>query len=241
MMRIVVVALLLGGCGVSIDGNFDGISFSPTTTVIGLARRHELLSRQGASLPVLQNEQSRTMSLLFTGAAVDDDVAWRQQPSRHFDDLRRSLAIEDGLFIDQLPLPRLRVGETLEASSDGNDNDFVFAMTQRLPDDSAVQAGLGALVSVALRVTELEDPPRGGYMDVDIEVRRDRAAGQPTADVVTGQVIIKTRVSFAPERLTVDNFAVAQPVMQCAMAVGPQQAAGCRGEEPLPVLDETGL
>jgi hypothetical protein len=239
-MRLVVVAVLISGCGVGVEGSFDGISFSPTTTIVGLARRHELLERQGAIIPVLQNEQSRTFGVLFTSAALNDDHAWRQQPADDFDNLRRSLATEDGLLIDDLPLPRLRAGETLEASSDGADRDFTFAMTQRLPAEDQLEAGLGALISVSVRVRELDDPPRGGHMDLDIELRRDRAAGQPTADVVTGQIILNGRVSFAAERLTVDNFAVAAPVMQCAMAVGPQQAGRCREEEPQVVLDETG-
>jgi hypothetical protein len=235
---MLVACACAADCGVGVEGDFDGIAFQPTTTVFGLARRHAMIPRQGAVVPVLQGEDARTASVLFSSGALPSGEVWRLSPSRVFDARRRELVTHDGLLLDGLSMTRLQNGDALEATASGGD--FPFALVQALPSEEQTQSGLGSLVSVVVRATRVDDEPSGGGIDVDVELRRERDVGQPTADVVTGQVRLRGFVAYAPERVATDNLAAAWPVMSCAMAAGPTQAAACANEDPLLVLDETG-
>ncbi len=247
MMRAaptLVLATLAGaGCNVWIAGDFDGVPFQPGTSVLAVADRHDLLVRDGAALPVLKNRAGQELHLLLTAARVDPGADWLRFPHAKLLDVQRELATRDGLLIKGLSLDRFGDGEPQKAVLDNGvvTGDFDIAVAPALPPAAAVaDQGFGSRVTVTVTPGMLDAQPRGGALNADIEIKREREAGQDGA-VATGAVTITVSSGFVVERVGEANLAVAEPIVRCMAEAGPSTSGACRDESPLPYVDATGV
>jgi hypothetical protein len=235
--------LFAAGCGVRIDGDFEGVSFTPDGTVLAVADRHDLLVREGAVIAARKNSAAQRMHVLLTAAWLDASRDWRAMTADEQLELKRELATEDGLLLMNLPLPALedRDPQKAEVRRGQSSGDFDVAVVQGMPDDEAVaEQGLGGRLTVTVEVDSLAVEPRGGSVGMKVEVKRDREAGQDGA-VATGAVTLQFFAPLLNERLTEANLSVAAPVLFCMQERGPESSAGCRAKDAWPIVDETGL
>ena len=233
----------LTGCGVQIFGDFDGVPYTPDSTIFAVADRHDLLVRDGAVIPVKKNLAAQRMHVVLTSARLDVTRDWRAMPADELLELKRELATSDGLLLMDVPLDAFGDGDRLKAvvRNGESSGDFTVAVAQALPPESTVEAqGLGARITVTIEPGALEVEPRSGSMNAKIEVKREREPGQD-GDVATGTVTLTMSSSLFAERLTEANLSVAAPVLLCMQARGPASAASCRGEDAFAIVDETGF
>lgn len=238
-----LACLCASGCNVWIASDFDGVTFLPDTSVLAIADRHDLLVRDGAALPVLKNRAGQRLHLVLTGARVDPGADWLRFPDAQLLDLQRALATRDGLMIKNASLDLFGDGETQEALLDNGtvSGDFEIAVAPSLPEAQAVvEQGLGSRVTVTLVPKGMDVQPRGGSLAAEIEIKREREAGQD-GEVATGAITISVSAGFLPERLGEANLAVAEPILRCMAEVGPNATGLCRDESPLPYVDSTGV
>lgn len=236
-------ASLGAGCSVWIAGDFDGVAFVPDTTVMAIADRHDLLVRDGAALPVLKNRAGQRLHLLLSGARADPGDDWLRYPDSRLLDLQRALTTRDGILLKNISLERFGDGETQKALLDNGSvsGDFEIAVAPALPEESSVaEQGLGRRITVTLVPHGLDAQPRGGSLAADIEIKREREAGQD-GDVATGTVTLSFSAGLVAERLGEANLAVAEPILRCMAEVGPSAAGLCREQSPLPYVDSTGV
>lgn len=236
-----LVAPTAASCGVWISGDFDDVPFVPDTSVLAIADRHDLLVRDGASLPVLKNRAGQRLHLVLTGARVDPGDDWLRYPTGRLLEVQRSLTTRDGLLLKNLSLDAFGDGETLRAVLDNGEvaGDFEFAVAPALPEEALVaDQGLGSKITITVTPRGLDARPRGGSLALDVEIKREREAGQD--DVATGTVDLSFSAGFLPERLGEANLAVAEPILRCMAEVGPGAAGLCRDESPAPYVDATG-
>ncbi len=241
-MLACVTACAVVGCGVRVDGDFGGVPWTPDATVLAYADRHELLLRDGAALAVKKNAARQTLGLLLTAARVDVDSDWRTLPGDELLEVRRTLALSDGIVLSQLRLADVEQNNVLRATvKDGVvDGDFDVAVAQSALAQEVGTSGLGARVTVTVTPSEATVAPRDGSVTLSIEVKREREAGQ-RGRVATGSVTLSVSTALAPERLADANFTVAVPILHCAQSRGPSAAGGCRDAAALPLVDDTGL
>ena len=181
-------ASLGAGCSVSIASNFDGVAFMPDTTVMAIADRHDLLVRDGAVLPVLKNRAAQRLHLVLSGARADPGDDWLRYPDGRLLDLQRALTTRDGLLLKNISLDQFGDGDTQKAVLDNGSvtGDFEIAVAPALPGEvSVAEQGLGTRITVTLVPRGLDAQPRGGSLAADIEIKREREAGQD-GDVATG-------------------------------------------------------
>lgn len=234
---------LAGGCGVSVRGDFDGVPFSPDSTILAVADRHELLNRNGAVVPVLKSRAGQRLHVLLTAARLDPLDDWRRYVAGTLLEVKREISTSDGLLLKDIPLAAFADGDTLTATVEGGvpAGDFVVAVGTALPQESVVaDQGLGGKLRVTISPRGLDVRPRGGAIQAEIEIQREPEAGQD-GELATGNVILGFSASLLPERLTEANLTVAEPVLTCMQDNGPARAAACRDVEPLPYVDETGV
>lgn len=233
---------LSSSCGVWISGDFDGVPFAPDTTVMAIADRHDLLVRDGAALPVLKNRARQRLHLVLSGARVDPGDDWLRYPTSRLLDAQRALTTRDGILLKNLSLDRFGDGETMVAvlNNGAVTGDFEIAVAPALPDEASVaEQGFGGKITVTVVPHGLDARPRGGSLALDVEIKREREAGQD-GDVATGTVNLSFSAGFVPERLGESNLAVAEPILRCMAEVGPSVTGLCRDESPLPYVDTTG-
>jgi hypothetical protein len=230
------------GCGINVEGDFKGIPFTPDATTLVFANRHELLVRDGAVIPVKKNKSAQTIDVFLSAAYVDVTEDWRTLPSSELLEYKRQIAKNDSLVLQGLRLGDFEQRDPLKATlAQGElEGDFDFAVGQSAPaDDLVAEQGLGARVTVTVTPKELEVEPRGGDIAMEIEVKREREAGQ-RGDVATGTVTISFSSGLYAERLSDANFGVAAPIVYCMQERGPDQTGACRNVAPFATVDETG-
>jgi len=234
-------------CAVAVDGSFAGLPFSPDGTAVAVLDENDVLVRGGAVVPVGLNRAQKRVSLWLSSERVDPGVDWRTLGGARLAELRTRLALSDLLVVQGLDYDALGDGDELTARDDAGrkSGDFAFALSHRALGDDALAGlgnGLGARVTVTARAERVDDgDPRGGSVRVALDVERERAAGQPAGDLVTGTVSLTVDVPFAPERLGEANLAVVAPIAACAAAAGPLGAGACADEPALPVVDGGGV
>lgn len=239
---LATLSALSSSCGVWVSGDFDGVPFVPDTSVLAIADRHDLLVRDGAAIPVLKNRGGQRLHLVLTGARVDPGDDWLRYPTSRLLDLQRSLTTRDGLLLKDLSLDRFGDGDTLRAVLDNGTvtGDFDIAVAAALPEEGLVaEQGLGTRITVTIDPRGLDARPRGGSLALDVEIKREREAGQD-GEVATGTVNLSLSAGFLPERLGEANLAVAEPILRCMAEVGPGTTGLCRDESPLPYVDASG-
>lgn len=238
----VLALVCTGGCGMSVRGDFDGVPFTPDSTLLAAVDRHDMLVRNGAVVPVLKNEVGQSLDLLLTAARLDVEKDWRRMSAQSLLELQRELATSDGLLLTRIPLAAFERGETMTAVVERGlaRGDFHVALGAERPSESVIaEQGLGSKVRVILSPRGLDARVRGGSLSAEIEIQREREAGQD-GDIATGNVLLSFSTSLQPERLAESNLTVAAPILECMQELGPFRGAACKDEEPLPYVDETG-
>jgi hypothetical protein len=251
--RVVVAALLMGsaagGCGVSVEGDFDGVAFAPVGSVQAVLDANDVLVRDGALVPVQRTRLDRRVHLWLSSASLPVDEAWRTLPGTRLLDVRKQLATSDLLVLQNIDFDALQDGDRLTASNDlaiddgldgsSGSGDFRFAVSQQA--EANVDAGLGALVTVSIQATKLEvGEPRGGQLDATVVVKRARASSQPDAGIASGEVTLRLSLGLAPERVAEANLATVAPIALCAARLGADASAACLDAGADEVLDDTG-
>jgi hypothetical protein len=252
MKRLATAAILAGasGCGVTVEGDFDGLSFAPTNTVQAMLDSHTILERQGALVPVERARASMDVHLWLSGASIPETGAFRDLPSARLLDLKKDLATHDLLVVRHINFDALQDdARVLRATTTDDDavggvtqgsGDFDFSLGQPVAADFAAD-GLAGRITVELRDNlVVREAPRGGRLETTISVVRERAPGQPATDLVDGEVTMRVAVALAPERLAEANLAVVEPIARCVAASGPENSAACAGVLADPVVDERG-
>lgn len=251
--RVVVVGVFAGaslassGCAVGIDGGFGDLPFAPTTTAVAILEENDVLVRDGTVLPVARHRRQKQVDLWLSSEQLDPSDDWNTYDGARLAELRTRLALSDLLVVQGLDYDAIGDGDTLRARDDDGrkSGDFTFALSHRAldeRDESLVRSGLGARVNVAATAEHVDDgDPRGGSIRVTLDVSRERAAGQPAGDLVTGDVTLTLDLPFAPERLARSNLAVVEPIARCAAAAGPLASGACADEPALPVADAAGV
>lgn len=243
---VLLAALGNVGCAIAADGDFDGMPFAPTTSGLAVADRHDIFEVDGALLALRRSEEARTLHVLLSAAYLSPDVEMRREPAQRVLEWRRALASVDGLLLENLPLIAIASGDPLVAVDEGAgaSGDFDFSLVQAMPAGAYdVEGGraLGRKLTVSVRGTALDEQARGGSVELQVEVRRDRNAGQPASDVAVGEVVLHVSLPLSPERLGKSNLGLMAPVLRCAHATGPARAGSCRDVPADPYLDETGV
>ena len=246
---LALAAVSSSACAVSVEGDFDGVVFSPTTSAVAILDAHDVFVRDGAFVPVERTRFDKRVQLWLSSASLPGNEEWRRLPSARVLELKRSIADSDVLVLRDIDFDALQDGDTLRAtnvdiSGANGRGDFTFSLAQHDPFDDLVsngQEGLGALVVVTIKATQLRrDDPRGGQLDAVITISRERAAQQPPSDLATGDVTITVSLPLADERLAEANFAILAPIASCAAAVGSDRAVGCLDTPADDVIDATG-
>ncbi len=248
LAAVVVAALAAavavgGGCGVAVDGDFDGVPWTPDSAILAVADRQDLLVRGGAVVPVLKNEAAQTLDVLLTAARVDVTEDWRRATADELLEIKRDLATSDGILLTKVPLDAFQKGAALAALVENGEvsGDFDVAVGAALPPEDAVKAqGLGSKLRITVTPKGVDAGPHGGSMSAAVEVQREREAGQD-GDVATGTVNLSFSTAFLDERLGESNLTVAQPVLECMQATGAARSGSCRDVDELPYIDETGV
>ena len=236
-------ALITSACGISVNGDFQGVPWTPDTAILAVADRQELLNRGGAVIPVRKNDAQQTLSVLLTAARVNVNDDWRGAPAEVLLDVKRDLATSDGLLLQGVSLDRFKNGDTMEAVFDDGvvTGDFLgLALGASRPSADAVKThGLASKLRVTIVPKGVDAQPHGGSISADIEVQRERNAGQ-AGDVATGTVNLSFSSSLMPERLAESNLTVAAPILQCMQRLGPGRGAECQTQGEDALIDETG-
>ncbi len=246
--RLLGLSLLLlsSSCSVSVEGDFDGVVFSPTASAVLILDQHEVLLRQGSLVPVEKTRAQRTVHLWLSSASLPVDSEWRRLPSAQLLDVRKDLADSDLLVLRNIDFDALQDGDTLKAAAvDGTGNgrgDFGFSVAQSSHNNGiALQnTGLGSRVNVSIVADSFERQASDGTLNATVTVKRERNAQQPAADVAAGEVTIRLSLSTSPERLAEANLAIVSPIASCAAAAGIDAAAGCLDAPADVVIDATG-
>lgn len=240
---VVLSALAATGCGVLVNGDFQGVPWTPDTAVLAVADRQELLTRGGAVVPVLKATGQRALFVLLTAARVNVNDDWRGAPADELLDIKRDLATSDGIFLQGVSLDRFRAGTTMEAVFDNGvvTGDFGVAVgAGNLSADAVKDHGLASKVRVRIVPKGIDEQPHGGSMSADVEVQRERNAGQ-AGNVATGTVNLSFSTALLPERLGESNLTVAAPILACMAKLGAGRAAECQTVAAAPLVDETGV
>ncbi len=251
-MRPLVAAALVfsSSCVVGVEGDFDGLTFAPTTTAQAILDSHTILERGGALIPVERARSSMDVTLWLSAASIPETGAFRELPSDRLLDLKKDLAMHDLLVVRDIDFDTMQDDAgVLRATTSAVDavagvtqgtGDFDFFMGQPVPADFPTD-GLAGHITVELRDNVIvRDEPRGGRLETTIVVRRERAAGQPATDLADGEVTLRLAVALAPERLAEANLAVVEPIARCVAQRGPESSAACAGVLADPVIDERG-
>lgn len=251
-MRGVWAAVLAcaSGCGVTIEGDFDGLAFAPTTTVQAILDSHTILERQGALVPVERARSSMNVHLWLSAASIPETGAFRELPSARLLDMKKDLATHDLLVVRNVNFDAMQDdARVLRATTTDADavagvtqgsGDFDFFLGQPVGAQFTAD-GLAGRITVELRDNVVvRETPRGGRLETTITVVRERAPGQPASDLADGEVTMRVAVSLAPERLAEANLAVVEPIARCVAQRGPESSAACAGVLADPVIDERG-
>jgi hypothetical protein len=244
---VLVVLSCTMSCAVGVEGTFGDLGFSPQATAVAILDENDLLWRNGAVLPVARPRAQKKIHVWMTSEAVDPFVDWRFLSGSLLADLRTRLALSDLLVVEGLDYDALGDGKILRAHDDDgrSSGDFSFSLSHRALHQDAPTletSGLGARVSVAAAAERVEDgDPRGGHLRVTFVVSRERAAGQPPGDLVTGEVTLTLDTTFAPERLAEANLALVAPIAACGARGGPLSSGECADEPARPIVDGSGL
>src|SRR5687767_15029349 len=173
---LIVPLIATCACGVAINGNFDGVPFTPDASIAVVADRHDMLQRGDAVIAVKRALEAQRVHVLLTAGRVDIAADWRRYPADSLLDLKRELATSDGLLLKNLRLDALQELETQIATIDGGiaAGDFEVAVAPALPDASVVaEQGFGAKVTVTVVPRSLDAKVRGGSIALDVEVKRE--------------------------------------------------------------------
>lgn len=238
-----------GGCAVAVDGDFDGLAFSPARTAEAILDSHTILQRQGALLPVERARAQMRVDLWLSGADLPVDDDWRHLPSERLLDVRKDLASHDLLVLRGMDFDALQDGRLLVAQTTADDaargvargaGDFTFSLGQQVAEGFD-QDGIGGKVTVEVEASRLDrEEPRGGSLRATVVVIRERAADQPASDLATGTVTLQLDLPLAPERLAEANLATVDPIARCVAESGPDAGLACATVEADPVVDERG-
>jgi hypothetical protein len=242
-----LLCALSSGCAVTVDGGFGELLFAPTTTAVAILEENDVLARNGTVLPVALNRPQKQVHLWLSSEQFDPADDWRSYDGARLAELRTRLALSDLLVVQGLDYDALGDGDTLRARDDDGraSGDFTFSLSHRALDERdlpLLKNGLGARVSASATAERVDDgEPRGGSVRVTIELERERAAGQPAGDLVTGEVTLTVDLPFAPERLARSNLGLVAPIAACAAAAGPSSSGACADEPASPVADAGGV
>lgn len=245
-MRAILVLPFLTACGVGVSGDFQGVPFQPTASLLAVADQNDLLLRDGAVVPVSRPIGQQRIHVLLSGAHLDPGRDWRRLDTDSLLEIKRDLSTKDTVLLRDIPLEVFDAGTDLEAVvEDGaQSGDFTVFAGASLPEASQIEGrGLGSKLRVGItpKGLVLDSPtPRGGTVAMSVSIQREREAGQD-GDVVTGEVVLDFTASLQPERLGESNLTVAEPVVACMQERGPFASGACREEPALPYVDETGV
>ena len=190
-LHVGLLACLSGaGCNLWVSGDFDGVPYLPSTSVLAIADRHDLLVRDGAAMPVLKNRAGQRLHLVLTDARVDPGADWLRFPHAQLLDLQRELATRDGLLIKGLSLDHFGDGETLGVNVEysveelplgtagsvrlaSGKLDETFVVNLSSPTNAIIADGQGVR-------TIMDDEPRIGISDVTKREGRKNTTLLPT-------------------------------------------------------------
>ena len=232
-----VLASVCVGCSVQTAGAFDDISLQLGATAVAVLDEHEVLQRAGAFVPVQRAPRDRRVHLWLSGADLPEGDDWGQLNDERLLDVRHQLAAHDLLVISNLSFSDLKAGDDVIAGSDDVDRPFDFSLSHRPLSADLVKAGLGGLTSVEVQPIRVDEE----HMEATLFVRRQRAPGQPAADIVTGEVVITLALGFSPERLAEANLGVVAPIAACGQERGPGPSLSCKEAARQPVVDESAV
>jgi hypothetical protein len=251
---IVVAAAVGGGCAVNVEGDFSGISFSPTQTAVAVLDTHEILVRRGALVPVERPRALIQTTIWLSSATVPTTDVWRHLPAERIADIKKDLALSDLLLLQNINFDTLQDGDVLTAQTGPVDaeegrarggGDFAFFLGQRpTPDDGGgllSNNGLGGKVTVEIEASRLERDGSVGELQADVRITRERAATQPASGIAVGTVTLSLSLPLSPERLAEANLAMVAPVARCAAERGPDGAGACAAVVDDDVIDATGV
>jgi hypothetical protein len=246
-IAVVVAGAGLGGCAVGVDGSFGALPFQPGGTAVAILDEHDVLVREGVVVPVARGRRAKKIHVWLSSEQLDPTEDWNTLDAARLSELRTRLATSDLMLVQGIDYDALGDGDELVALDDSGrtSGDFSFALAHRAlraGDLPLVGAGLGARVTVTAHAERVDDgEPRGGSVRVTLDVQRERAAGQPAGNLVTGDVTLTLDLPFAPERLAESNLAVVAPIARCAADAGPFASAACADEPALPIADSSGV
>ena len=243
VLSLVLMLAVQPGCVMSF-GDFDGIVFWPTTSSFALADRNDLIRSNNSLVPTGRADDEKKMTLYFSGASVDIEEEWRHFSTETLLQLKKDLALKDGLLWENLPLNEVVSGAQFEKQLDAtgrvSEEDSNAYMVLGPPSSAEVEAqGFGNLVELLLQIDDANTRP-GGEVVGTLEIKRGRGEGQD-GEVATGEVTLQFRVPVIGERLGKSNLSLASPIMRCAAREGPTGAGNCRHEPPEGYLGATGL
>ncbi len=246
-----VMCSSLAACDFSSTGDFDGVAFRPGATVFAVHDRHTFQTAGGETVAIRRPDADLGVTLVFTDVSLDPNAEWRRYRASHLLEIKKDLAVKDGLLIENLPLSELSVGDDVEFTFDGNTRALAqpatntpfgqtrISIVSALPEgDVANDQGFGSALTMQLTFDTLDVGPSRGTVAGRIDIKRDRGEGQE-GEVATGQVTLQFTAAVENERVGKANLAHLAPVMRCAAERGPSRAGGCRDEAPEAIIDET--
>ncbi|HEY1098533.1 MAG TPA: hypothetical protein VGF99_06380, partial [Myxococcota bacterium] len=174
----VMGSALLSSCAVSVEGDFDGVPFQPTSSAVAILDSHDVFVRDGAFVPVERTRFDKRVHLWLSSSSLPVEQEWRRLPSSQTLEIKKAIADSDLVVVEDIDFDALQDGDVLTAvSEDGGPavGDFAVAVAQHdVGDvvDANGKAGLGAKVTVSIAASALRrDEPRGGQLDAVVTVK----------------------------------------------------------------------
>lgn len=246
-----LIALFASACDFSSEGDFDGVGFAPGATVFAVHDRHTFLTAGGETTAIRRPDNELGLTLLLSDVSLDPRAEWRRYRASRLLEIKKDLAVKDGLLIENLPLSELAVGDDVEfqfltnarkierpAANAPFDRTRISIVSALPGADAPVEQGFGEAITLQLTLDTIDVGPSRGTVAGRIDLKRDRAEGQE-GEIATGQVTLRFVAPIVNERVGKANLAHLAPVMRCAAERGPSRAGGCRDEAPEPIVDET--
>jgi hypothetical protein len=248
-MRLLLGVLLgasfasLSACVIS-TGDFDGIGFWPGTSSFAVADRNDLTWVNKSLVATGRAETQKSATLYMSAASADVEMEWRHFSTQTLLQLKKDLALQDGLLWTGIPLSEVVSGAKFEVQLDDTGRVYEEGSQVHMvlgpPSAKEVEdQGFGNLVELILQIDDATTRP-GGQIVGSLEIKRGRGEDQD-GEVATGEVTIAFRIPVIAERLGKSNLSIAGPIMRCAARNGPTGAGNCRHEEPDGYLGATGL
>ena len=165
LFPLALALLLQTGCVFSF-GDFDGILFLPVTSSFAVADRNDLVRSNNSLVPTGRSEEEKTLTLYMSAASVDIEQEWRHLSTETLLQLKKDLALQDGVLWENLPLSMIVAGaqfekqldETGRVSEEGSSAYMVLGP----PSSTEVEEqGFGNLVELLLTIDDATTRPGG--------------------------------------------------------------------------------